>query len=400
MKPKLYLHIGDHKTGTSAIQEFCRSNYNLLFKNGIFYPYISKYPLNNFNEDAYEPLKKKIKNHHSMFHSLSLHNKYWLDIINQKYLKKIFYQKKVLSSKKLLSKNEICEILESFQNVCLISNKDLLLSSEQINRHKISTNLKLPSRIQYYKYLKEILEDYFEVEIIFILRKHIFFVQSLYYELVANGYAKENFYVEDLIKEQSWRFNYLERLNELNKVFEKISVFSYDNLLKENGIVENFIKKCLRKNINFQQESTFKPSQKIRESLSAAECTLKLKLNYENGIRISPKKNKLLITWIKSNYVQKILNRVFNKDNLGLWSFGQTSIDKYEKLFLKESNKLKKLYDLDFKKNLKRLIQDEFIGYINKEQLKELSNDKKLSEKEFSFIKKILESKINAPNKF
>ena len=67
---------------------------------------------------------------------------------------------------------------------------------------------------------------------------------------------------------------------------------------------------------------------------------------------------------------------------------------------MKESNKLKNLYDLDFKKNLKRLIQDEFIGYINKEQLKELSNDKKLSEKEFSFIKKILESKINAPNKF
>jgi hypothetical protein len=37
-KPTLYIHIGSHKTGTSALQAFFRDNRKILAKNGVLYP--------------------------------------------------------------------------------------------------------------------------------------------------------------------------------------------------------------------------------------------------------------------------------------------------------------------------------------------------------------------------
>ncbi len=37
-RPVLFLHIGLHKTGTSAIQKFLRANENLLLKKHVYYP--------------------------------------------------------------------------------------------------------------------------------------------------------------------------------------------------------------------------------------------------------------------------------------------------------------------------------------------------------------------------
>lgn len=63
MKNSIYLHIGTHKTGTSAIQDFLLLNRKLLARKGVLYPQKSRRDFYDAENNGYAASAKKVRNY-------------------------------------------------------------------------------------------------------------------------------------------------------------------------------------------------------------------------------------------------------------------------------------------------------------------------------------------------
>ncbi|MFK8011057.1 MAG: hypothetical protein AB8B80_03385 [Marinicellaceae bacterium] len=190
MKKKLYLHIGFHKTGTSALQEFFDRNRDELLKNGVYYikSYDTRFPANvdlswAFNQDP-PPWASFEKGTSS-------------EIIAH-------YNKKL--------KNNVCDTV-------IISSEDFCLFDKQ------------PQSI---RNLKTFLSDY-DVKIVAYLRDPMEFIISLYCHAVRSRAVSYDLKTHIAQKYKFFAADFYERLDPW------LQEFGRDNLIIKNYAPKEFV---------------------------------------------------------------------------------------------------------------------------------------------------------------
>lgn len=207
MKKILYIHIGTHKTGTTAIQGFSAKNSKELAKGGVFYPFITR------------PLKDADKETYSLGHHLIP----W-------YLRKTKHSVENLRKQKIKPENLLPSLIEDIKaSTC----EKVVLSSEefdQLNKNEVAA-------------LKEVFKD-FDVKIVVYLRRKDTYLESMYQTMVVHSaYEKK---IHDMLKTIKIPQNYYEFITKWRNVFGEENVlvnFYCKKTLKSNDIVVDFFSK-------------------------------------------------------------------------------------------------------------------------------------------------------------
>ncbi len=207
-KPKLVLHIGSHKTGTTSIQGDLAANRTWLEGRGIAYP--DPAPYFRFH---------RIDGHHDLAHALAS------------------------------SKPRHVRRAERFRQhlVDLGSRFDrIVLSAEPFYRHVLSrpgaepATRTLAGFIEGHRAFVAKTAEYFspfDVEILLFLRRPDRFVESLYKNAVVTSLYAEGFAA--YTRKPEFRFSYTDHLELLGEHFPKITLKSYEGSLAA-GIVQTF----------------------------------------------------------------------------------------------------------------------------------------------------------------
>jgi hypothetical protein len=183
MTPKIVLHVGLHKSGTSYIQEFLARNRQKLEELGIFYP-----PLSNSNHTAFVAWSRKDLN---------------------------------------IGKQKQTEWLE----LNVRRGEPIVLSSEEF-----STDLNSPARAEHYS---EILKN-FDVKIVYYLRRQDHLFESVYSEVSKSRFTGD---IHDA-KFSPFIFDFYRRLKPSLEVFGSNSIIirPYNKNQWSNGeLAEDFL---------------------------------------------------------------------------------------------------------------------------------------------------------------
>lgn len=281
MKPKLYLHVGTHKTGTSAIQDFFGSNRAELERLGYFYPC--------------DPLAKELgkgDSHHGF--SLGL-------------------------ASKQREPRKLCELTVSeWHRHAKKENVSVVLSSEAIFRLQIRNN---DSRYQegrdnYINKLRDLLKN-FDVVPVMVVRRPDNYLSSLYSEHVSTGLKNEPESLSSFAKSEkiSSLMDYKFFKNLLSENFGKVKVISYEELSHSKlGLVKAFLSNAIGLN---EYESFKLKSTTVRKSLSIPELRVKELLNGRCNSRKEKRILKKVIS--KSDLIAKIISALYGESSFTLW---------------------------------------------------------------------------------
>ena len=203
MKKTVYIHIGTHKTGTTAVQKFSAENSTELLELGIYYPTISRPTINKI--------------------SVGHHLLPWY-IINHPVPGTFYgeYDKK----REFLFPELISNINSSACN-------HIVLSSEEFDRLNENEIKKLR------EYFKE-----FNVKIIIYLRRKDSYIESMYQtDVVYNNYDNT---ISEYMKVMTMPQNYYQFVKNWQDVFaiENVNINFYcKKALKSNDIIVDFYDK-------------------------------------------------------------------------------------------------------------------------------------------------------------
>ena len=213
MKKTLYLHIGGHKTGTSAIQYFLCLNRNNLLNNGYLYPYTGK-------SNAHHFFPHGIQNKTSLYAN---------------------------------PKEKITIVMNEIKSTCqcniIISSEDF----ELLNKEEISA-------------LKNLISRKFFVKIIFYARRQDSSIESRYNQRVKAPKIrlKKTFY--GFFRDDPFpRLDYYSLLSNWKEIFgkENIIVRCYEKEQLSNGLFFDFLSA-----IGLELDDNYIiPKEKINQSL-------------------------------------------------------------------------------------------------------------------------------------
>jgi hypothetical protein len=284
MKPKLYLHVGSHKTGTTAIQEVLYTNRAELQKHGLLYPtsYISKNSLP--------------KGHHKIFKAIN-------------------------GDRKAQLKKPLSNLVNDWLDKAKKQSLDIVLSAEPIFRLKAgSSGGEMEKRAQYLKKVKDVFQG-FEIVPVVVYRQPESFISSLYSEQIASGALRYRKTLTEFTSSAAIKslLDYRGFADLLETVFGQVKVLSYEDLCNSKaGLVDEFVRQLfpISLPINLVQ-----PNKRVRASLSVKEIRLKEFLNsfYENRERRRKIKDQLT----NSDVLHKLTDKLFPEENYTLWSPGE-----------------------------------------------------------------------------
>jgi|GEM_PF-583562 len=227
MKKTIYLHIGYHKTGTTAIQQSLYNHHELLKEQGYFYPIMGG----------------KIGHHNIAWELQSM----WKFSASEGNLQDL--------------------LVEIKQN----PNSSVIISSERLSRLTRDQIEKLAHAFMNY-----------DVKVIVYLRRQDQLLQSIWSQTVKNGKEKRSFaiwldemvfnYAEDnpAYKNSEHKLNYSLTITEWAEVFgeENIRVRVYDKLIK--NILKDFLTACDMQDMSWVPEpdrNNVSPSIKTLETI-------------------------------------------------------------------------------------------------------------------------------------
>lgn len=224
MTKTVYIHIGTHKTGTTAIQKFSAEKYERLLDLDIYYPKISR------------PIINKISNgHHLLPWYLIGHP------VPDKYYGEYYNKKSSLFTSLI-------------ENIKLSSCQNIILSSEEFDRL---------NRVEIKK-LKEYFVD-FNIKIIVYLRRKDSYIESMYQTDVISNVEKNN--INEYIKNVPVPLNYYKFIMDWKNIFgeDNISVNFYcKKSLQSNDIVVDFYSKL---GVNIANFIDFNISREVNKSV-------------------------------------------------------------------------------------------------------------------------------------
>ena len=200
MKKTVYIHIGTHKTGTTAVQKFSADHTKELIKLGIFYPYISRPAIANISIGQHL-LPWYLTNH-------PVPDDYYGQYADKK--------ESIFPSLIAAIKSSECE--------------KIILSSEEFDRLNFEQ--------------VKILKDYFEeldVKIIIYLRRKDSYLETMYQTNVVHGEESRN--IVDALKNMDIPLDYFEFVKKWQDIFGEKNVYIYfycKDILKANDIIIDF----------------------------------------------------------------------------------------------------------------------------------------------------------------
>jgi hypothetical protein len=275
--PKLFLHAGLHKTGTTAIQAFAHQNRADLLKLGLFYP-------------DYKPvLRRRYEAHHDLVHTLA-------------------------GKGKRLSLEQVQNLGRHWADEAEKRGVTVFLSSEAICRHihNAARGTWRDKRRSYLSSLAQVISA-FDVTVVVVIRRQDNYVRSLFQEhVMKNTTGGRNKFAEfraRLNKNKVLRRFYPNILL-FEEFFPKIKVLIYEELVTHGKLCVNFFTQ-LGVDVRCMKDVGV-----VRRSLSPGETVVKNFLN--QGIN-SKMKNKEVLTWVKSKECHKFLDKYFGSHDFDLW---------------------------------------------------------------------------------
>tara|TARA_Y100001956_G_C4129596_1_gene192797 strand:+ start:4971 stop:5978 length:1008 start_codon:yes stop_codon:yes gene_type:complete len=206
---KLILHIGTHKTGTTAIQRFLASNKEALKELGVAYP-------------GYGDVLKDKESHYAH-----------IDI-----------PKGLMGQSKTLSPDDSREFLRGIREYGEVTGcNTVILSAESFMRGALGPSSKKWNKID--AFVKEVRDSllFDDVEISLTLRNLSTYLPSLY-----NEHIKVTDYHEDIVSfyhQFRERFNYPRIIHSWQKCFPNVKCVQYETLGKGEDFIKNWLNNVL-----------------------------------------------------------------------------------------------------------------------------------------------------------
>jgi hypothetical protein len=214
-KPKLLLHVGSHKTGTTSIQDALAANRTWLEQNGVYYP----------NPKPF--FFRKTDAHHDLAHALAGGSDRQLTGARR-------FRAHLLEASS--QHNRILLSAEPFyRHVVSPTNNDRDIAAE-VDGETLTEDDLLRRRRKYVARVAEYFED-FDVEIILFLRRPDNFAESLYKNAVVSTQYKGGF--RKYTKRKTFKFDYRTQRLIFAKHFPLITIRSYEGSMAK-GIVPAF----------------------------------------------------------------------------------------------------------------------------------------------------------------
>lgn len=203
---KLILHIGTHKTASTAIQDTLHLNARLLAKKGLIYPDLAKF----------QTSKQTLRAHHALATE-------WAPL-----------------PEAMEPPDGTAAIWRMLSKKYARTDKTVIVSSEEFSRAR-------PTPVSM-KAIREYISEFDEVEVVIVLRNQINYVQSIFLEIsrsrVVPGFSS---FIQSGLKNRmcaGFWLNYERLYENVLKGFspEEIHLVSYENASSQpNGIVGEFL---------------------------------------------------------------------------------------------------------------------------------------------------------------
>lgn len=251
--PKLYLHAGTYKTGTTALQRFAHANRKALLARGVFYA--------DYGDD---PLTLRF-GHHDFAYSLADNN---VDTFER-----------------------LSKIVQYWHSVARAEGVPVLFSAETLFLRRLEGSASYwRAREDYMQRLAELLAP-FDVEVILVYRRPDNFARSLYQERVASGINRLPEFPEWLAHGDPM-LEYCKNACLIERPFSQSSHFIYEELTQGAGLYESFF------NHLGASISGLDIPHIVRKSLTPAETVIK---NYANDYISTVRQGRRFVAWMKED---------------------------------------------------------------------------------------------------
>lgn len=275
-KQRAILHVGLHKTGSTAIQESAFLNRGLLLESGLYYP-------------DYTPVwKKDVRAHHAFAHSLS-------------------------DAGGRFSGSDLLLLVERWHQFCRNTGSSLFLSSESWSRHRDASFSDdwFSQRGSYLKRLRTLLGG-FNVTVVLVLRRQDFYTKALYKEYVMKGTPRGSVGFPEFIDACKTRvLRFFDSIRMYQSTFDEIVILTYEDLCENGSLVRSFFERIGVECVSFLDVG------KVRESLSDVESVLKCRLNqvYGAGCR-----NADMLRWLKCDATKEAIDMLMCGRRFDYWN--------------------------------------------------------------------------------
>lgn len=204
-RPRLILHAGLHKTGTSAIQKFAHTNADALRERGLWYP-------------SYAPVRDlDLASHNRLAHSIARTRK-----------------------RALLSEDELAALTAYWR--AHAEGCSILVSAEALCRHTVPMEAEdwAQGRDAYLERVARVLAD-FDVQPLLVLRRQDDFAHSSYIENIEKGRRRGQLsfaaFRDDLTRHH---LRYEDNLDRFEHYFGDTRVLIYEDLRRDNSLCRTF----------------------------------------------------------------------------------------------------------------------------------------------------------------
>lgn len=291
-KPKLILHAGTHKTGTTAIQAFAARHRGTLADRGILYPDLApigpahRYP------------------HHVFAHALA-------------------------DKDAALSPGDVARLAECWAETATRTGATVLLSAEPLYRHVLRRRGEpkgdwYAGRARYLDRLAEVLAP-FAVEVVLVFRRPDDYVRSLYQENVirTNGRKWASFEAFRAHAQRS-ALRYADNATLFSERFTQLRCLIYEDLPPGDAFCPAFFAAIGLDATGLAAVGV------VRKSVGPAETQIKLLLNHKLS---HPHPNARLLEFIKSPAVAALIAEHLGSGPFGLWESSATRAEFLDTIF-------------------------------------------------------------------
>ncbi|MFO7901861.1 MAG: hypothetical protein R6U98_04310 [Pirellulaceae bacterium] len=278
---RVILHVGIHKTGTTAIQAAASDATNRLHNAGWLYP------TNNPIETR--PGLKRIAAHHDFAHALAdTHTRF--------------------------ARADGERMVRAWLKAAAQQGRGMFISSESISRHTINEEKRKSwesRRLAYLARLRDSL-DAIEIVPIIVLRRQDDYIRSLFQEHVMNGTSGGSRPFHVFREERSkTTLRFLDQIEMLETVFGQVKVMVYEDLLRHGNLVQTFFS-------DIGIECSWPENMPVvRKSLSPGQTIIKQFLNH--GGAFTKKNNRTILEWLRTDSSLAALIAKYDLDSARIW---------------------------------------------------------------------------------
>lgn len=303
MSPKIILHVGIHKTGTTTLQEHIRRHSAAFATKGLHYA-----PLDQF-------VSGETKAHHHLAH--------WLA------------QEEISDADLSLLKKGLASIQERIPE-----GQATFISSEAFYRHTVKDkNSYLRGRQLYLQRVADVLQG-FDVTVVVVLRKPEDYIRSLYQEAILQAHKpKEQIssFASFRRRELGRSLSYASNVGLLSRIFPNVKILLYEDLVASADICSSFYGAL---GISSEQAP---PVQSARISLTPLQSKIKL---FINSFAYSGQRKFMYLDWIRSDAVSQLIADFYGTETFDFWE-SQAALDAFRASVAPELESLRSTWFAD-----------------------------------------------------